>query len=143
MDGKPKLQTMAEIEKELGNNLTLYGHSVTRGGNRVTITPSPSPLVWAPTLGENAELASFSANTLGQFLKSYEDTTGAAPRCKGLHRPVFEVRPAAPSLPAGAAVGAGSSNQYVLQPGGANRNPVWLFTTTKITLPAGSYICLG
>ena len=132
--GKPKLQAVADIEKELGNNLTLYGHSITRGGNKVTITPAPSPVVWVPTLGEQAAVGAFTPDNLGQFVRSYEDVSGATPKCTGLHRPVFEVRPAQT---------AGSTSAYVLQPTSATRNPVWLFTKQKVEIPAGGYVCLG
>ena len=58
-----------------------------------------TPVVWlphAPAVGGegSAGVANFEAATLGQFLRSHEDTTGV-PKCKGLARPVFEmtVRP--------------------------------------------------
>ena len=45
LEGKPKCVLLSDVENEMGNNLTLYGHSITRGGVRVTITPSPTPVV--------------------------------------------------------------------------------------------------
>ena len=87
---------LSDVEKEIGNNLTLYAHAITRGGPKVTITPSPTPVVWlphAPAVGGegSAGVANFEAATLGQFLRSHEDTTGV-PKCKGLARPVFEMK---------------------------------------------------
>ena len=32
IEGKPKLSLLPDIEKELGHELMLYGHSITRGG---------------------------------------------------------------------------------------------------------------
>ena len=69
LEGKPKLVCLADIEKEMGNNVTMYGHAITRGGARVTITPSPSAVAWvpaAPAVGDEfhstpATLASISA----------------------------------------------------------------------------------
>ena len=62
----------------------------------VTVTPSPTPVVWlphAPAVGGegSAGVANFEAATLGQFLRSHEDTTGV-PKCKGQARPVFEMK---------------------------------------------------
>ena len=45
---KPKCVLLSDVEKEIGNNLTLYAHAITRGGAKVTITPSPTPVVWLP-----------------------------------------------------------------------------------------------
>ena len=45
--GKITPQCLSDIEKALGNNVTLYGHAITRGGKRkVTITPAATPVVW-------------------------------------------------------------------------------------------------
>ena len=39
-------QALYDIEKTLGNNVTLYGHAITRGGKtKVTITPAATPVV--------------------------------------------------------------------------------------------------
>ena len=48
LEGKPKCVLLSDVEKEIGNNLTLYAHAITRGGAKVTITPSPTPVVWLP-----------------------------------------------------------------------------------------------
>ena len=50
--------------------------------------------------------ADFEAATLGQFLRLHEDTTGV-PKCKGLARPVSEMK--APA----------SQGAYALMPGAA------------------------
>ena len=98
LEGHPKLVLLHEVEGELGNNLTLYGHAITRGGSKVSITPSPTPVVWLPNApaigGEGSGLGveKFEAATLGQFLRSHEDTLTVPPKCKGLVRPVFEMK---------------------------------------------------
>ena len=125
------------MEKEFGNNLTLYAHAVTRGGAKVTITPSPTPVVWlphAPAVGGegSAGVANFEAATLGQFLRSQEDTTGV-PECKGLARPVFEMK-----------AQASAPGAYALMPGAApGRSALWLFTTKKIEVPGKGFVFLG
>ena len=101
------------------------------------ITPSTSPVVWLPQApavggeGSGSGVADFEAATLGQFLRSHEDTTGV-PKCKGLARPVFEMK-------ASQAQGA-----YVLMPGAApGRSALWLFTTKKIEVPGKGFVFLG
>ena len=93
LEGMPKLSLLSDIERELGHNLTLYGHSITRGGAKVSITPSQSPVVWVPAApavgGSGSGIADFSASTLGQYVRAHEDTSGV-PKCKGLCRPIFE-----------------------------------------------------
>ena len=126
LEGKPKCVLLSDVEKEFGNKLTLYAHAITRGAANVTITPSPTPVVWlphAPAVGGegSAGVANFEAATLGQFLRSHEDTTGV-PKCKGLARPVFEMK-AQVSAP----------GAYALMPGAApGRSPLWLFATKKM-----------
>ena len=77
---KQKLVCLSDIEAEIGNNVTMYGHAITRGGTKVTITPSTSPVVWVPQApaggGEHSTTPpDFSADTLGAFLPSHD--TGA------------------------------------------------------------------
>ena len=97
LEGHPKLVLLHEVERELGNNFVLYGHAITRGGSKVSITPSPTPVVWLPNApaigGEGSGLGveKFEAATLGQFLRSHECTV-TVPKCKGLVRPVFEMK---------------------------------------------------
>ena len=125
------------MEKELGNSVTLYAHSITRGGTKVTITPSLTPVVWLPQAaavgGEGSSgVANFEAATLGQFLPSYEDTTGV-PKCKGLVRPVFEMK-----------VNQQQPGTCALMPGAApGRSALWLSTTKKIEVPANGFVFLG
>jgi hypothetical protein len=139
---KPKLVYLSEIEAELGNSVTLYGHAVTRGGaKKVTITPSKSPVSWVPATPAvgGASPPPFSTGTLGQYLRSHEDTQGV-PKCMGLVRPVFEMKPGQPSGAHPAAPGT----TYVLQPGApTGHSALWLFTSQKIELPAGAFVCLG
>ena len=123
---------LSDIEQELGNSLTLYGHSITRGGAKVAISPSPSPVVWLPAApavgGGGSGVADFSASTLGQYVRAHEDTSGV-PKCKGLVRPVFEVE-------AMQSTGAGAG--YGLVPGAApGKSMLWLLSTKKIEVLAG------
>ena len=42
-------QCLSDLEKTLGNNVTLYGHAISRGGKtKVIITPAATPVVWTP-----------------------------------------------------------------------------------------------
>ena len=132
---------LAEIEADIGNNVTVYGHAITRGGTKVTITPSPSPVVWAPFApavgGANSQTPAFSTDALGQYLKSYEDVSGV-PKCTGLVRPVFEMKPVqqAPK--------ESSGSGYVLQLGAPPGHSVlWLATSKKIEVPANGFVFLG
>ena len=111
------------------------------GGAKVTITPSPTPVVWLPHApavggeGSGSGVANFEAATLGQFLRSHEDTTGV-PKCKGLARPVFEMKASQASQ--------GSQGAYALMPGASpGRSALWLFTTKKIEVPGKGFVFLG
>ena len=122
LTGKPKFMLLAEIEADIGNNVTVYGHAITRGGTKVTITPSPSPVVWAPSApavgGADSQTPAFSTDALGQYLKSYEDVSGV-PKCTGLVRPVFEMKPVqqAQTYAGSSSSSSSSGYSYVLQPG--------------------------
>ena len=124
LEGKPKCVVLSVVEKECYNNLT-----ITRGGNNVTITPSQTPVVWlphAPAVGGEGSpgVANFEAATLGQYLHSHEDTT-VVPKCKGLVRPVFEMKASLSS--------EGPQGAYALMPGAApGQSALWLFTTKKM-----------
>ena len=142
LQGKPKCVLLSDVEAEVGNSLTLYGHSITRGGNKVTVTPSPTTVVWVPEKvfpggevgeeGGGSGVAKFEAATLGQLFRSHEDTTGV-PKCKGLARPVFEMK--ASQAPPGA---------YALMPGAVpGRSALWLFTTKKVEVPGRGFVFLG
>ena len=88
---KPTMRCLSDIEAELGNNVTVWGHAVTRGGTKVTITPSPSPITWAPAKpavggggsGEGSRSHTFSSSALGQYVRSHEDVSGAPPSAPG------------------------------------------------------------
>ena len=148
LEGKPKLMLLADVEADLGNNVTLYGHAITRGGSKVTITPSPSSVVWLPLAVDGSQqadggegggfgVAQFEAANLGQFLRSHEDTTTSVPKCKGLVRPVFEMRIQQPQQ--------GQQPQpvgHALQPH-AGRSAVWIMTVKKIEIPAKGFVLLG
>ena len=73
----PPLKTIDAIEQELGNNATLYGHSITRpaGGkdSRVIIVPAATPVVWVPAQSES-DVADgrFGCDLLGQHLPCRE-----------------------------------------------------------------------
>ena len=141
LEGHPKLVLLHEVERELGNNLALYGHAITRERSKVWITPSPTPVVWLPnapaTGGEGSGLGveKFEAATLGQFLRSHEDTLTVLPKCKGLVRPVFEMK-ASQQTP---------QDPYALMPlpSGPGRSVLWLYTTKKIEIPAKGFVFLG
>ena len=54
----------------------------------------PRSRLHAPAVGgegSGSGVAKFEVATLGQLLRSHEDTTGV-PKCKGLARPVFEMK---------------------------------------------------
>ena len=91
--GEHKMVCFSDIETVMGNNLTQYGHAITRGGTKVTMTPSVSPVVWvpsAPAVGGESSPAppDFSADTLGAFLPSHDCTSGV-PKYAGMVRGVF------------------------------------------------------
>ena len=75
IERKPKLSLLPDIEKELRNNLMLYGHKITRGGTKVSITPSPSPARGVGPHGTSRWRQWFGH---------------CVPKCKGLCRPIFE-----------------------------------------------------
>ena len=145
---RPKLSCLGDVESEFGNNVTLWGHAITRGGAKVTITPSPSPIAWVPGAvgaaaapavgGGTANIASqciFSASTLGQFLRSHEDVSGPIPKCT-LVRPVFEMKPVAQT--------SGGKAVYNIQPGAPpGHSSLWLFTCKKIEIAPGAFVALG
>ena len=135
LEGIPERVLLSKMENDLRNNLRMYGHSITRGEARVMITPSPTQIVWVPQRS-GAGVANFEAATLGQFLRSHEDTTTGVPKCKGLVRPVFEMKASQQQQ--------GQSAGYALMPGAAQgRSALWLFTTKKIEVPGKGFVCLG
>ena len=112
LEGKPKCVVLSDVEKDIGNHITLYAHAITRGGSKVAITPSSAPVVWlpnAPAVGGDYRdgVDKFEAATLGQYLRLHEDTSGV-PKCKGLVRPVFEMKASQPTQ--------GGTGTYALMP---------------------------
>ena len=82
--------------------------------------------------GSGSGVAKFEVATLEQFLRSHEDTTGV-PKCKGLARPVFEMK-----------ASQASQGAYALMPGASpGRSALWLFTTKKIEVPGKGFVFLG
>ena len=137
---KPKLLTLEDIEKEVGNNISLYGHSITRGGaSKVTITPAPGPIAFVPN--PNEDPSTFSYKLLGAWLPSLENTTGTTVKLDGLVRPVFEVTAVSPT--AGGIAGSASSGPLVKPVNVSTRNCMHFFTCKKIDLPADGWIALG
>ena len=147
LQGQPKCVTLSQVEAELGNNLSVYAHAITRNGTtKVQLTPSATPVVWlpqrphVPAVGSEGEgsgspgaslVASFDSAILGQFLRSHEDTT-AVPQCKGLVRPVFEIK-AEPGPPGSPLI------TYALLPTTA----LWLLASKDIVVPAKGFVFLG
>ena len=84
--------------------------------------------------GIGSGVTKFEAATLGQFLRSHEDTTTpGVPKCKGLARPVFEMK-----------ASQASQGAYALMPGAApGRSALWLFTTKKIEVLGKGFVLLG
>ena len=92
---KPELKTCAQVEETVGGepNITIYGHCISRGTKRVSISPGEPAVCWVPSMKENEDGSSFSAVNLGQWLLSREAPTETEGRveCKGLLRPAFEM----------------------------------------------------
>ena len=132
---------LSDIETEIGNNVTMYGHAITRGGTKVTITPSPSPVVWvpqAPAVGGEHSTASpdFSADTLGAFLPSHDSASGV-PKYAGMVRGVFEVK-------AKASGNSGAEAAYAIEPGAPpGMSPLWIVLLKKVEVPGNTFVCVG
>ena len=88
-----------------------------------------------PAVGGDSEgsvYQTFSAKTLGQYLRSHEDVSGV-PKCLGVVRPFFEWKTA-----------AANAGAFSVQPGAPpGRSLLWLFTRTKLEIPAGACVALG
>ena len=98
----------------------------------------PRSRLHAPAVGgegSGSGVAKFEAATLGQFLRSHEDALTVPPKCKGLVRPVFEMK-ASQYEPQGL---------YALMPvpSGPGRSVLWLYTKKKIEVPAKGFVFLG
>ena len=141
-EGKPQLSTLDAIEKVLGNNVSLYGHSITRNGNdrsKVNVNPSATAVVWQPRQGPEQVDDKFSWETVGQWLPSMEESAlGSSPKCTGLIRPVFEVVATKPPQQGASAVA------WNVEPAsGTKYNPLILLTCQKIELMPGQYVALS
>ena len=142
-DGKVTPTCLADIEKTLGNNVTLYGHAITRGGKtKVTITPASTPVAWIPTFSPDKSDESFSVDSLGHWLPSLEaDASSGGGKFQGCHRSVFEVQGQQKPPAAGAASGAGTS--WHLQPNPQpTANALYIFTNKKIEFQPNGYMAL-
>ena len=137
---KFKPQTMHDLEKSLGNNITLYGHAITRGGKtKVTVTPSPTPVIWMPINDEKTD-SQFSAECLAHWLPSMEAENASGPgKFEGYHRGIFEVQ-GTQKPPTGDA----TSTSWHLAPSAApSAQALFIFTSKKIELAADEYFALG
>ena len=85
----PTMTTFDQIEAQVGRQLLLYGHSVTRGSRAVKITPNPEAVSWVPL--ELSSPDNFSADTLGHWMLSRESKTSLGCECGGLTRCAFRV----------------------------------------------------
>ena len=133
-DAKPNLATLDCIEKQLQSpNITVYAHSITRGGQttRVTIVPSPTPIFWVPDQPP-PEDAKFDWQSLGAWLPTGDDVEASGARLSGLVRPAFELVSTAKP---------GNAISLAPNPGNAS-NPLYLFTNVKTTVAAGAYLAL-
>ena len=139
---KQKMVCLSDIEAEIGNSVTMYGHAITRGGTKVTITPSPTPVVWvpqAPAVGGESSIDSSrcSADTLGAFLPSH-DGTGGFPKYAGMVRGVFEVR--AKVCKEDTSSGAPAyAIEPVTTPGVC---ALWIVLLKKVEVPGNNFVCV-
>ena len=144
---KQKMVCLSDIEAEIGNSVTMYGHAITRGGTKVTITPSPTPVVWvpqAPAVGGESSIDSshFSADTLGAFLPSH-DGTGERPKYAGMVWGVFEVKAKANGVARGVAASSAAS-AYAIEPGAPpGVCPLWIVLLKKVEVPGNNFVCVG
>ena len=124
----------------------MYGHAITRGGTKVTITPSSSPVVWVPQApavgGEHSTTPpDFSADTLGAFLPSHDTgghgpgSQGGVPKYVGMVRSVFEVK--------AKANGSGGEAAYSIEPGApTGTSLLWLVLLKKVEVPGNTFVCV-
>ena len=132
---KANLQTLDQIETKLQNKtITVYAHSITRGGqaSRVTVVPSPTPIYWSPDQPP-PEDAKFNCESLGTWLPSGDVVDAmAGGKVLGLVRPAFEV-----------ASTSKAANVVSLNPNVArDSNPLHLLTNAKTCVSAGAYLAL-
>ena len=136
-------QALYDIEKTLGNNVTLYGHAITRGGKtKVTITPAATPVVWIPNFSSEKTDESFSVYSFGHWLPTFEsDASSGGGKFQGYHRPVFEVQGNQKPPAAGAAASAGALWQLQPNPN-PSANALHIFTSKKVDFQAHEYMAL-
>jgi len=144
LSAPPVLKTMEAIEKELGNNVTLYGHSITRPTGttaKVTIVPAATPVVWCPARTE-AELVvdRFCSNVLGQFIPSREiPHTSNQTKSTGLVRTVFTVAASDRASGSAGLTGDVSGTAWSLQPLSTPES-VHFILTKKLEIQAGEFV---
>lgn len=139
---KPKLHTLEDIEKELGCQVSLYGHSVTRGSGKtkVTITPAAAAVVYVPTPDSSPE--NFSHKVLGSWLPCQEEAVIATTlQVHGYARPVFEVI-SATATPAAAASSSLQASKVIKPINMTGRSSMHLFTSRNIDMPANGWFAL-
>ena len=131
---KHKPMCLSDIEQTLGNDVRLYGHSITRGQNqkRVTIVPSPTMVWWVAELSAIGD-TDFDTNTLGQFCTTGDRMDSVGNKLEGLVRPIFEVQ--------GQAHPAWGLN-FLAPQGSKTSNALHLYTLKKIEIKAGQYMAL-
>ena len=67
--GKQTPRYLSDMEKLWGNNVTLYGHAIARGGNtKFTITPAATPVIWIPKFSSEKTGESFSVDSFAVFV---------------------------------------------------------------------------
>ncbi len=127
--GPPKIVTLEEVEQEVGANVQLYAHSITRSTTKVIVAPGGVAVVWVPA-NANKNADAFDPKTLGQWLRSgdQEKRDGANLETFGLVRAVFEV------------ILKNRTLQPSAEPDG---NPLCLFSAKKISLKKHQLITLG
>ena len=89
----------------------------------------------APAVGGESSIASsqLSADTLGAFLPSHDDTRGV-PKYAGMVRGVFETK-AMPSKAGGGSGPGHASGAYAIEPGapqGSPLSPLWIVLLKKV-----------
>jgi hypothetical protein len=136
---------MDGIEKELGNNVTLYAHSITRGSTpstatKVTVVPAVTPVVWCPNQTDLAD-GKFCSDVLGQYIPSREIAHGTGQtKSAGLVRAVFAVEATerTGSVASGSGSG-GSGSAWALQPK-CTPDSVHFFLVKKLDIKAGEFV---
>ena len=135
IDGK-KWSTLEDIEKDLGHPVNLYAHAITRPSGpkgKVHIQPATTAVCWVPAHGDDRADATFSPESLGQWVPSGEEVVGKSLQLSGLLRPVFEVT---------AAPGETETTWTLQPPSGSGRNPLHLCLIKNTTIKGGHFVAL-